>query len=215
MDRFVSIAIVFIVCMGYAEHAAPDEPANTRTGDDIALLELVLDDLTKCDTPGIPLNIGRHVPRNIYFSRSPIRRRVQGEQMEQAFVVCLPDAIEPLDHADLWTAMTEVEQESVRQAIANINERHNSDFYSHDFNSKNTAIHLIDGPGGTVIDGPKIPHGACCPVQASPPGYSGDHRYAVVHLHFPDFFHPSCATYVLVSEGEKWTIKYRAFVTYA
>jgi hypothetical protein len=213
MNRLAAVAVVLIACIGSAEHAAPDELANTHTGDDIALLELVLDDLTKCDSPSIPLSIGRHTPRNIYFSRSPIRRRVQREKMEQAFVVCLPDAIEPLNHADLWTAMTEVEQESVRQAIANIDERQDFYSYSHNFKPKNTAIHTIDRPGGTEIDGSKTPHEACYPVQASPPGYSGDRHYAVLHLHFPDFSHPSCATYVLVSEGEKWAIKYRAFIT--
>jgi hypothetical protein len=218
MDRLVLIVVVFIACVGYAELAAPDEPANAHARDDIALLELVLDDLTKCDNSSIPLSLTRHVPRNIHFSRSPIRRRIQreiqSEKIEHAFIVCLPNELDPLKHADLWTTMTEVEQESIRHAIANIGERHAFDSFGHDFDPKNTAIHMIDAPNDIDIDGPKIPYGALFPVQASPPGYSGDRRYAVVHLYFPDFFHSSYATYVLVSEGEKWTIKYRGFITY-
>lgn len=215
MDRLVSIAVVVIACIGYAELAAADESSKTQACDDIALLELVLDDLTKCDNPSISLSIGRHVPRNIHFSRSPIRRRIQSEKMEQAFNVCLPNELEPLNHADLWITMTEVEQECVRRAIANIGERHDFDSFGHDFGSKNTAIHMIDKPIEIDIECPKIPYGARYPVQASPPGYSADRRYAVVHLYFPGFFHSSYATYVLVAVGENWKIKYRGFITYA
>jgi len=215
MERLVLITLVMIAFVGYSEIAAPDETANLQTRDEIAVLELVLDDLTKYDKPDLPFSIGRGVPRNIYVSRSTMRYQIHTKTAEKDFIVELPNALGPLTHANVLTAITEEEQSAIRHAIANMGERHRFETFEQDFGLKNAAIHMVDKQDGGGINGAMIPYGARFPVQVCPPGYSGDGRCAVVHLYFTDIFHPSYATYVLVLEREKWTIKYRAFVTYA
>ncbi len=200
VQHLISIAVVLIASVGYANLATSDDSANSKTHDDNVVLEMVLADLTTYDRPNLPLSIGNRIPRNVYFSRSAINST--------------PDASEPLTRNEVWATMTDVEQRTVRDAITDISNRHGSDSFARDFAAKNPAIRIVDKPTERSNVGSKVPYGARFPIQAWPPGYSGDNMYVVVHLYFPEIFHPSYATYVLISEHGKWIIKFRGFVTY-
>jgi len=194
--------IAFMV--GCMMTAGCDEPLQTQQANDAAhfrdqkILKLVLEDLSIYDGPYRPLNLGRKVPRDIYFSL---------QALEPGWT---PNALGPLEKE--WPNISKSERRLIRQATDLVADRHRLGHVLEDFAVTNRAIHVIKTEPDDA--GMNAPSGQRYPIQAWPPGYSEDRSLAVVHLYFSEVLHSSLGTYVLILENGTWKIRYRGFVTY-
>ena len=168
---------------------------------DNAVLELVLSDIRTEEIPGItPFSLPRETPREIYFCPVPTDSVLQPRK--------------PLESNELWSTMTDSESRLTQEAIKHLEERHAAGDSFHEFQVSSNGIHIIEAAPGPYASAEDVPYGALYPIRAWAPGYSHDGSYVVVHLYFPELFHPSYATYVLMSTNETWTIASRGFITY-
>jgi hypothetical protein len=114
---------------------------------------------------------------------------------------------ELLDQNDkvAWANLTRPQIEACEEAAEQLTRRIVDNFLFESLEPPDERIQIDEHASGNILNGP---------VQAWPPGYSTDGRFAVVRLVIPWSFHHKVATYLLSKENDKWSICLRQTVYY-
>lgn len=168
---------------------------------DAEVVAVVLDDLLTFAGDDSPVAVRGSPPNKILFAAKPAR---------------YPETVDQVLYQHkkkLWLTLTAGQTTAAREAAENLVKRLQNRDDSAEFKTKDKRIRIhVEREPQSQEESDRSMFER--PIQAWPPGYSTDRRFAIVRLVIPWSIHHAEGTYLLSEENGKWTVLLRQFVYY-
>ncbi len=168
---------------------------------DNEVLAAVLDDILTYRGEDSPVAVQGSPPTEILFEPKPVQ---------------YPQTIDEVlfrHQQELWTKLTPTQTSASREAADHLVKRiQNRDFFVA-FKPQDKRVRIHEEREAQTAE-ESVRSRFDRPIEAWPPGYSKNKRFAVVRLIVPWSIHHAEGTYVLSEDHGKWTVRLRQFVYY-
>lgn len=174
-----------------------DDPANLSSRDR-TVLNVVLEDLLTYSGDDSPVKTVKGPPDKLFFSPDAEEWPQTVEQ------VLYRHTKEP------WEKLTQQQLTLAQEAAGNLADRSKGHDFFTGFEPVDARVHLV--PKKKPAESVENIYNR--PIKAWSPGFSSNGTLAVVRLSIPWSIHSADGTYVLIREGDAWSILLRQFVFY-